>query len=894
MTSPVPRAFDLTPTSVSALSIVLSPKSTIAISVKIDVEIIMNVMNRTSTFSISGHEENSRILRMQSSVGMAATHTHSMSGTSSSMEGLPCSVEVLAPFIFHVEYPHRRQHQHQSYIHHKGQSSEFVMEFRSHEAFEAALRRYGHPAAVADLNALKRGGSSWLKFLEALGTSCRDDIIQWSVENKSKSNQSQPVADKQCPAFLAFVDMGEKMGRGYGPRYAEILTEDIRKMMIDRLGIYGRPVAPKMQALYEHEMMVRYHYERAKQEEKVKGDNVAKWRNSSSSVKKQDGGRIDWSGLEKIQIKDIKLYESSAGKYLEGTLLVDPFTPMVGTTTFLEDSNGDVILLALYNFLPDGLYGEAAVPIASQKIPKGGKIKIAAPFMKIFRDGSRGIRIDNPNDIIVSSGNENAVTDEGPALLQAKKLGNDFVAKKLYNVATDAYIGGLRKANLVPTLLSNRSQVYAMLGEWESSLADAAASLVIRPDNKKTWARYKKAREAIENAQRNDFDVMKRSSSVVRTVLLDEAGDVKQLDTSGIKDASKLKDEGNKAFQSKKYADALSFYTASLEVCGEGSRALLSNWSLCCLHTNSYLDAIATASASIRIQPEGKALVRLCRALLTIGEPELCRSLSAKYSAIMEDDPAIKKENNAVLECSAAAIAFFKDPERKQVILISLKYLSQWVGCIETYDAGSKGRGVRAKNDIQAGQVVLIESPIASAHSAGFGKDDNFIINTGSAKVNDSSQEHIKSDILIRSQRDGILSRIVDCLYDGVNTRSITTMQNLMPNLEMCPPLLPACHEYLSTEKVNLTAERVASILNINSHGSNGSFSSQKSFMGSNHTELYPALSMFNHSSTPTCTLIDNKNGFAVVAMKSKVKAGDELTMSYGQDEEKVRRNWGF
>ena len=350
-----------------------------------------------------------------------------------------------------------------------------------------------------------------------------------------------------------------------------------------------------------------------------------------------------------------------------------------------------------------------------------------------------------------------------------------------------------------------------------------------------------------------------------------------------------------KAFQSKNYASALSFYTASLEICGEESRALLSNWSLCCLHTNSYLDAIATASASVRIRPDGKALVRLCRALLTVGQPELCRNLSAKYTSIMGDQLVIKKENNAVLECSEAAIAFFKDPDsmQVQVTLIGSKYLSQWVGCIETYNAGSRGRGVKATSDIQAGQVVLIESPIASAHSAGFGKDDNFIINTGAAKVNDSSQEHIKSDILLRSQRDGVLSRIVDCLYDGANQRPITTLRNLMPNLDLCPPLLPACHEYLNGEKVELTAERVASILNVNSHGSNGSNSSKKSFMGNNHTNLYPALSMFNHSSTPTCTFIA-KDGFAVVAMKSNVKAGDELTMSYGQDEEKVRRNWGF
>lgn len=89
------------------------------------------------------------------------------------------------------------------------------------------------------------------------------------------------------------------------------------------------------------------------------------------------------------------------GHYVEGELLVEPFTPMVGTTIMLEDSNGDIIPVALYNFLPDVLYGRASIPVVSAKISKGCTIRIAEPFQKLFRDGSRGIRVDDPNDISV-------------------------------------------------------------------------------------------------------------------------------------------------------------------------------------------------------------------------------------------------------------------------------------------------------------------------------------------------------------------------------------------------------------------------------------------------------------------------------------------------------------
>ena len=159
-------------------------------------------------------------------------------------------------------------------------------------------------------------------------------------------------------------------------------------------------------------------------------------------------------------------------------LLVEPFTPYVGTTTILEDSNGDVILVALYNFLPDGLYGRESDPV----VPKGCIVRIAEPFQKVFQDGSRGIRIDNPNDItVVSSGIEDTLIDEEKFLISAKNTGNGLVQKKMYNAASEAYISGIRRAELVPTLLSNRSQAYAMMNDWERSLADAAASLTMRP-----------------------------------------------------------------------------------------------------------------------------------------------------------------------------------------------------------------------------------------------------------------------------------------------------------------------------------------------------------------------------------------------------------------------------
>jgi len=55
----------------------------------------------------------------------------------------------------------------------------------------------------------------------------------------------------------------------------------------------------------------------------------------------------------------------------------------------------------------------------------------------------------------------------------------------MFNAEIDAYLCGLKKThNIVPTLLSNRSQAFIMMEDWPNGFADVAASLTIRPDSK--------------------------------------------------------------------------------------------------------------------------------------------------------------------------------------------------------------------------------------------------------------------------------------------------------------------------------------------------------------------------------------------------------------------------
>ena len=77
---------------------------------------------------------------------------------------------------------------------------------------------------------------------------------------------------------------------------------------------------------------------------------IAIMRHTSSGARKKTPSLVgdDFANkYKKIDVSDLKSYEQNRGRYIEGVLLTDPFTPIIGTTTVLEDCNGDAVVLAL-------------------------------------------------------------------------------------------------------------------------------------------------------------------------------------------------------------------------------------------------------------------------------------------------------------------------------------------------------------------------------------------------------------------------------------------------------------------------------------------------------------------------------------------------------------------
>ena len=98
---------------------------------------------------------------------------------------------------------------------------------------------------------------------------------------------------------------------------------------------------------------------------------------------------------------------------------------------------------------------------------------------------------------------------------------------------------------------------------------------------------------------------------------------------------------------------------------------------------------MASAAASLRIRNEAKAIVRLAKGLLLLGEPELCQDvLQSSLAEVIEKGTDMFSERNELLEsvaCFADVINI--DGLQGLAVLNQQKHLPRFVGAIETFNA---------------------------------------------------------------------------------------------------------------------------------------------------------------------------------------------------------------
>ena len=102
--------------------------------------------------------------------------------------------------------------------------------------------------------------------------------------------------------------------------------------------------------------------------------------------------------MKPITIKEMTMGNTYKNKYIEFEIVTEPL--IIVSMMFLgKDINGDFVLIAVYNF--GNHYGTKDYEQLSYIFQKGKYILVLEPFYKMFGSGEDGIRIEDPNEIII-------------------------------------------------------------------------------------------------------------------------------------------------------------------------------------------------------------------------------------------------------------------------------------------------------------------------------------------------------------------------------------------------------------------------------------------------------------------------------------------------------------
>ena len=591
---------------------------------------------------------------------------------------------------------------------------------------------------------------------------------------------------------------------------------------------------------------------------------------SSDVIIKTDETFTNFSKLQQIFIQDLKLFSTAKGKYLEGRLISDPY-PYIGIITYLEDDNGDYVMLDLYNMIS---LGTNKWELAEQKFPKGIKLKISEPFYKIFQDGNRGIRVDSPNEILIE---ENKKIDFTLIRAQGKQLfkqGEFLSALKLY---TDG-LGQLE--DTAGIILNNRAQAELKLGENEEALLDSAAALMFG-DNEKAKYRYNVA--------------IKKCGLIVSDVAsiqLTWEKALRKLKNPGLGNLKSTKDEANALYREGKYKEAKMHYTAAL--CFPDACLLLNNIATVCMKLKILQTAIASASACLRITTDqrviAKARFSMTKSFWMLGNFQLAK-LSAKDDSSLkhfwENVKGPELQTKLILEegafrqmtCGQTLDDYLNTATEKE---IPGDFVN--TDMLEHAYIKHKDRGMRAISDIIAGELLVLDHPVAlSSISADAKGDDEFslaaVLNFNNDSSTLKSECELANRILHLINFDGLLAKKLILLKTGrkaIHDERLPLVDlKWMAHQNLSFEVLPFLPQYprivgCDTDKVSPTFVRDLIKVNTFDWGGTPKHELVK------EKALFLLLSLFNHDGESNCCYARVGNSIAILSKKN-IKKNEEL-----------------
>jgi len=595
----------------------------------------------------------------------------------------------------------------------------------------------GDDAQAQMLSALQASADDEFKkgLREAIESTCAG--ITDEQEAKMRFMQQMQCEDATVPkAYRTLAEAFRSAGAQVDncPPFKSVCA----KLAEERLPSWGlpQPKSSLLAGLHVH------HIKRKAEQAKLQQDPTQmQMKDTNSSVRKQsaDSSNTTWRTMRPTLIGDLHLFEPLAGTRLDGVLVAMP-TLTVGVLTALEDSTGQVMMLGLYN-----LPGATTQEFVEKLLPLDKRITLVEPFLKIMVDGSRGIRVDDPSDVVFHGDERHRQPFE-----EAKREGNEAFGAGNFEAAAIKWEEALAndKVNTVHLLLSNRAQAQLAKGgsqHAEEALRDAAAALILRPSNQKARVRIVMAlrrlasRSVVASAERcmqqpactsdaeePPTDVEEDSALAADQLMvaaleatppstMDKAppcaGRVAQ--NGQQRDPDEQRELGNTAYKAGLLDEAIEAYTAGFaSPLATLVAQVLSNLSATSLKMQRPQSALAFAAAALRVAADSghreKPTFRLGQALVQL-RCFRAASVVLKWSVA----PECKTLADDLDQCARRAQGGCSTEEA--LAGSGTASCVEFCGPVQAVLIEGKGRGLRATRAIAFGECLLINRSLVSA-----------------------------------------------------------------------------------------------------------------------------------------------------------------------------------
>lgn len=215
---------------------------------------------------------------------------------------------------------------------------------------------------------------------------------------------------------------------------------------------------------------------------------------TSNITMKTTKANCDITNLSKINIKDLKIEQTHFGKYMILKIIERPFKRNA-IQFILEDENKDYICLSIYNYEKKHYF--SSYHEIDLIFPINSYILIFEPFFKVYVSLSSGLRVDDPEEIMLFKNlsefhfflNSNTISSD----MDLKMQGNKFISEGQYAKAVVCYKQAISKNPQNAILFANLAEAYLRLGFNTKVIYAADEALKLGLNNEKILFRKAKA-----------------------------------------------------------------------------------------------------------------------------------------------------------------------------------------------------------------------------------------------------------------------------------------------------------------------------------------------------------------------------------------------------------------